>query len=59
MNPMGLSYPWADSFDTIALHPVKNQDMKPMVLSAPWADSLEIIFLCTVRKVVRGEPNGP
>ena len=56
---MGLSYPWADSFDTIALHPVKNQDVNPMVLSAPWADSLEIIFLCTVRKVVRGEPNGP
>ena len=33
--------------------------MNPMDLSEPWDDSIEIISLQPVRKIARGEPNGP
>ena len=45
MNPMGLSTPWDEYLDIIALHPVKIQGMNPMGLISPWDDSLEIITL--------------
>ena len=44
MNPMGLSDPWYDSLDIIALKPVKKcLGINPMGLSVPWDDSLDII----------------
>ena len=58
MNPIGLSSPWAESLQIIALHPVKNQGINPMVLSVPWADSFEIISLRPVRKIAVDDPNG-
>ena len=40
---MGLSYPWANSLDIIAFHPVKKQGMNPMGLSAPCDEYLEMV----------------
>ena len=43
---MGLSSPWADSLDIIALNPVKKLPwVIPMVLSIPMDDSIDIIDL--------------
>ena len=55
---MGLSDPWANSLEIIALHPVKNYEVNPMVLDAPWSVSPETIYLRPIRKIVRDEPNG-
>ena len=45
---MGLSSPWADSIDIIALHPVKKWlGINPMVISVPWDDSIDIIAFRT------------
>ena len=45
---MGLSAPWADSLDIIALQLVKKwMGINPMGLSAPWDDYLDIISLQT------------
>ena len=47
---MGLSAPRADSFEIIALQPVKKLiEMNPMSLSAPWDDYLDIIYLKPVK----------
>ena len=40
MNPLGLSDPWANSIEMVALYPVvKLRGINPMGLSAPWDDS--------------------
>ena len=45
---MGLSAPWADSNDIIALQTVKKLPwVNPMGLSVPMADSLDIISFQT------------
>ena len=60
MNPMGLSDPWVESVEIIALRPViKMQGMNPMVLSAYWENSFDMASLRPVRKIMRYEPNGP
>ena len=45
---MGLSAPWADSNDIIALQTVKQlSSVNPMGLNVPMADSLDIISFQT------------
>ena len=40
MNPLGLSNPWANSIEMVALHPVvKLRGINPTELSAPLDDS--------------------
>ena len=57
---MGLSDPWVESVEIIALRPViKMQGMNPMVLSAYWENSFDMASLRSVRKIMRYEPNGP
>ena len=59
MNPTGLSAPWSDSLDIIALRPVtKLRGINPMGLSVPWSNSLDIIAFNTVKKTGY-ETNGP
>ena len=48
INPMGVSDPWAEYLEIIALKP-KNRD-HPIGLSASWANSLVIIALQEVKK---------
>ena len=56
---MGISAPWAESVDIIALHTVlKWLGINPMRLSVPWANSLDIIAAQTAKKIDRDEPNG-
>ena len=46
MNPMGLSDPYTNSLENIALHPVENlPGINLMVLSEPRADNLDIVSL--------------
>ena len=45
MNPMGLSSPWDNSLDIIALQTENIPSINPMGISAPRSDSLEIISL--------------
>ena len=47
---MGLSAPWDDSLDIIALHTVKTLPwVNPMGLSIPMFDSLDIISFHTAK----------
>ena len=47
---MGLSAPWEESFDVIALQPLKNwPGINPIGLSIPWANSLGIINFKTAK----------
>ena len=46
IKPMGLSDHRADSFEIIALQPVKKLlGINPMGINAPWADVLEIFVV--------------
>ena len=48
---MGLSAPWSDSLNIIALKTVKKWiGINPMGLSAPGSDSLDIISFQTTKK---------
>ena len=45
---MGLSAPWADSLEIIALHLVEKWlGINPMGLSVTWANSIDIIAFYT------------
>ena len=47
---MGLSAPWDDSLDIIALQPVQNWlEMNPMGRSVPWDDFLYVIAFHTAK----------
>ena len=50
---MGLSVPWADSFDVFALQPVKRLiAINPMGLSSILDDSIDITALDPVSKIL-------
>ena len=52
---MGLSDPWDDSLDIIALQTVQKwSGINPMGLNVPWSNSIGIIVVQTAKKVLEG-----